>query len=247
MSTLSGLRERGSPEAAGGPPEVMPSGAAASRVFVMPPRLRKLMLTVHITTTVGWLGAVVAFIALAIIGLNTEDDATLRAVFLVMEPLAWYVLVPLAFASLLTGIVQAVGTQWGLVRHYWIFFKLVITAAATAILVRFADMTGSRLTEAASSDGFAFSMLPTSSPLQHAMLALGALLVATGLAVYKPRAVTPFGRGASLATRARWMAVIGAVVAMVMVLLIILPFQAVRELMQLLSSPIDGGGGGMGH
>lgn len=206
------------------------------------------MLTVHITTTVGWLGAVVAFLALSIIGFNTQNDATLRAVYLVMEPLAWYVLVPLAFASLLTGIVQAVGTQWGLVRHYWVLYKLVITAAATVILVLFADTAGPNLTRAASSpsDSFGFSMLPTSSPLQHAMLALGALLVATGLAVYKPRALTPFGRGADLAQRARWIAVLVAIVATVIVLLRVLPFQPVRELMQILSSPINGGGGGTG-
>ncbi|MGH3928964.1 MAG: DUF2269 domain-containing protein, partial [Pseudonocardiaceae bacterium] len=84
--------------------------------MVMTPRLRKFVLTAHVTTTVGWLGAVVVFLALAVIGLTSQDAQTVRGAYLVMEPAAWFVLVPLAFASLLTGLVQALGTPWGLFR-----------------------------------------------------------------------------------------------------------------------------------
>jgi len=80
---------------------------------MLTPRLRKFALTAHVTTAVGWIGAVVVFIALAVIGLTSDDAQTVRGVYLVMEPAAWWVLVPLAFASLLTGIVQSIGTKWG--------------------------------------------------------------------------------------------------------------------------------------
>jgi len=86
--------------------------------MTMPPHLRKFALTAHVTTTVGWLGAVVVFLALAVVGLTSQDPQTVRGAYLVMEPAAWLVLVPLAFASLLTGIVQALGTTWGFFRHY---------------------------------------------------------------------------------------------------------------------------------
>lgn len=58
----------------------------------------------------------------------------MRGVYLLMEPLAWLVLVPLAFASLLTGLVQSLGSAgaWVLVRHYWVLFKLLITVVALA-------------------------------------------------------------------------------------------------------------------
>ena len=52
-----------------------------------------------------------------------------------MERAAWLVLVPLAFAALISGVVQGLGTQWGLFRHYWAVFKLVITAFITVILL----------------------------------------------------------------------------------------------------------------
>src|SRR5919107_6459579 len=99
------------------------------------PRLRRLALTVHVGSSVGWLGAVAAFLALAVVGLTSDDAETVRGAYLVMEPAAWFVLVPLAFASLVTGLVQSLGTAWGLFRHYWILFKLLITVFATTILL----------------------------------------------------------------------------------------------------------------
>src|SRR5436190_12529293 len=87
---------------------------------------RKLALTAHVTCSVGWLGAVVVFLALAVIGLASPQPQTVRGVYLVMEPAAWSVLVPLAFASLLSGLVQSLGTSWGLARHYWVLAKLLI-------------------------------------------------------------------------------------------------------------------------
>jgi ABC-type transport system involved in multi-copper enzyme maturation permease subunit len=101
----------------------------------MKPRLRKFAIASHVAVSVGWLGAVVAFLGLAVIGLTSQSPQTVRGSYLVMEPVALFVLVPLAFASLLTGIIESPGTAWGLVRHYWVVFKLLINLVATAILL----------------------------------------------------------------------------------------------------------------
>ena len=162
-------------------------------VSTMPPRVRKVALTDHVTFSVGWLGAVVAFLALAIIGLTSQEAQTVRGAYLVMEPAAWFVLVPLAFASLVTGLVQSLGTMWGLFRHYWILFKLLITVFATIVLLIY--MKTFRLMAAVAADPSAdLGMVRNASPLLHAVLALLVLLAATVLAVYKPRGVTPYGR-----------------------------------------------------
>ena len=160
--------------------------------MTMPPRLRKLALTVHITTTVGWLGAVVAFLALAVVGLSSQDAQTVRGAYLVMEPAAWSVLVPLAFASLLTGIVQSLGTAWGLFRHYWVLFKLLITVFATTVLLIFME-TFSFMAGVAADPSADLGVVRNASPGLHAALALLLLLVATVLAVYKPRGMTRYG------------------------------------------------------
>ena len=161
--------------------------------MTMPPRLRKFALTAHVTSSVGWLGAVVAFLALAVVGLISQDAQTVRGAYLVMEPAAWFVLVPLAFASLLTGIVQSLGTMWGVFRHYWVLFKLLITVFATIVLLIY--MQTFRFMAGMAADPSAdLGVVRNASPALHAALGLLVLLVATVLAVYKPRGRTRFGR-----------------------------------------------------
>ena len=93
----------------------------------MTPSLRKFALTTHLTSSVGWLGAVGGFLALAVAGLFSRDEQLVRAAYVSMELITWFVIVPLAFVSLLTGLIESLGTPWGLFRHYWILAKLVIT------------------------------------------------------------------------------------------------------------------------
>ena len=161
----------------------------------MPPRFRKLALTAHVAASVGWLGAVAAFLALAVVGLTSQDALLVRAAYLAMEPIGWYVLVPLALASLLTGLVQALGTAWGLVRHYWVLFKFLITVFATAVLLAYMQTLGylGDLAAEATLAGGDLGGLRSPSPAVHAGAALLLLLVATTLSVYKPRGRTRFG------------------------------------------------------
>lgn len=160
--------------------------------MIMPPRVRKLVLTAHVTTSVGWLGAAVAFLGLVIVGLTSPDPQTVRGVYLVMEPAAWIVLVPLAGATLLTGIVQSLGTTWGLLRHYWVIFKLLIAAFATTFLLVYME-TFSVMAAVAADPQADLSLVRNSSPAFHATLALLLLLAAVVLALYKPRGVTRHG------------------------------------------------------
>ena len=91
------------------------------------PGLRKPLLTTHIATSVGWLGAVVAYLALDIVATGGRDPAIVRAAFFGMEVIIVYVIVPLAFASVLIAIVNSVSAPWGLFQHYWVVVKLALT------------------------------------------------------------------------------------------------------------------------
>jgi hypothetical protein len=158
----------------------------------MRPRVRKFALAAHVASSVGWLGAVAAFLALAVVGLTSQNAETVRGAYLVMEPTAWFVLVPLAFASLVTGLVQSLGTSWGLFRHYWVLAKLLINMFATITLLIYTE-TFRVMATVAADPAADVSVVRNASPLVHAALALLLLLVATVLAVYKPRGVTPYG------------------------------------------------------
>jgi hypothetical protein len=159
----------------------------------MPPALRKLALTAHVAASVGWLGAVAAFLAVAVVGVTSEDAQTVRGAYLVMEPAAKIVLVPLALASLLTGLLQGLGTPWGVVRHYWVLFKLAINVFATVVLLLYLE-TFRSMADAAADPRTDLETVRTVSPALHAGVALVLLLIATVLSIYKPRGVTRFGR-----------------------------------------------------
>ena len=162
--------------------------------MVLTPSLRKFMLTLHIIFAVGWLGAVAGFLVLAIVGLTSHDEQMVRSVYLSMGLLTRFVIVPLSFAPLFTGPILSLGTPWGLVRHYWILAKLLLTVVSTVIMqlhVQPINLLASAAAKAAS--------LPVNlHDMQVQMviasaLALAVLIVETALAVYKPRGMTPYG------------------------------------------------------
>src|ERR671919_2120045 len=164
------------------------------------PALRRFTFTTHVTSSVGWVGAVLAFLALAVIGLSSEDEVTVRGAYLVMAPAAWFVLVPLAHASLLSGVALSLGTAWGLFRHYWVVLKLLITVFATVILLvymgTFREMAG-----VAADPVVELGLVRNPSPMLHAILALVLLISATVLAIYKPFGMTPYGTGQQIRAR----------------------------------------------
>jgi len=174
----------------------------------MTPRLRKLALTAHLTSSVGWLGADVGFLALAIAGLVSQDAWMVRAAYLAMELIGLFIIIPLSFAALLTGLVLALGTPWGLFRHYWILVKFLLTTGATIVLVLHTNAmqeAASRVSVAAETLSSLKIHLSASGAGGHlgdvqiqlvvaAGAALLVLLTTTTLGVYKPRGMTPYGR-----------------------------------------------------
>jgi len=158
-------------------------------------RLRKLLLTIHVVSSVGWLGAVAAFLALAIAGLVSANAQSVRAAYLAMDLVGWYVIVPSSLASVASGVIQGLGTPWGLFRHYWVLIKLVMAILATAVLLIHMQPIGR--VAAAAADG------PLPSEHLHGMrvqilidaaAALIVLVVATVLSIYKPKGLTRYGR-----------------------------------------------------
>ncbi|MCA1677979.1 MAG: DUF2269 domain-containing protein [Actinobacteria bacterium] len=162
----------------------------------MSPRVRKVALTTHVVTSVGWLGAVAASLALAIATLTSDDPQTVRGAHIALELMAWSMLVPLSVASLLSGIVQSLGTKWGLLRHYWVVIKLLITLFATGVLLLYTRTLGdvANVAKATAPSGAELDpLLRSPSPVLHASVALLLLLGATMLAVFKPAGLTRYG------------------------------------------------------
>ena len=156
--------------------------------------LRKFVRTAHVIFTVGWLGSVAAFLVLALVGLNSQDSQMIRAAYLALDPITRFVIVPLSFLPLLlTGPLLSLGTPWGLFRHYWILVKLVINILSTLILVvhlrpiNYLARVAAERTLSSADHGVQVQLVVASGA------GLVALLIATALAVYKPRGMTVYG------------------------------------------------------
>lgn len=153
------------------------------------PSLRRLILTTHITTSVGWLGAVIAYLALDIVATAGQDVSSVRAAFFGMEVVIVYVIVPLALVSVLIGIVNALSAPWGLFQHYWVVVKLVLTLFAMTILLL--EVQNVRYMAEVAATGADPRDLPGSLP--HSIGGLIVLLVTTILSVFKPQGMTRYG------------------------------------------------------
>jgi hypothetical protein len=168
---------------------------------ILAPRIRKIALASHVAISVGWLGAVAAFLAIAVVGLASNEGERVRAACLAMQWTGTIVILPLAVLSLVGGVVQSLGTTWGLMRHWWVALKLGLTLLATVVLF----VHTQAIDEAAD---LAFQGDVCSGDLRALLLqlvidsgaALLVLLVTTALGVLKPRGLTPFGRASRTAS-----------------------------------------------
>jgi uncharacterized membrane protein len=147
------------------------------------------VLAVHVTTAVGWLGAVLAYLALDVTAAVSRDPMTVRGCYIAMEVVVGGAVVPLALTTVGVGIVNALGTSWGLFRHYWVVVKLVLTVAATLVLLQ--EVTTVRVLAdlaVASPDPAALS-----NTLVHSGGGLLVLLTTVVLSVFKPKGLTRYG------------------------------------------------------
>ena len=159
--------------------------------MTMPPGIRKFALTVHVITSVGWIGAVVAYLALGVSAVTSQDAQTVRAAWIAMELTGWFVIVPLALGALLTGLVMSLGTPWGLFQHYWVLITLVLTILSTVVLLLHMPTVSALADVAQAADSASLAGL--GGDLFHPGAGLLVLLVIMGLNVYKPRGMTPYG------------------------------------------------------
>lgn len=154
--------------------------------------VRKAMLSLHLTASVGWVGGVVGYLALSTAATTSTDAATIRGAWIAMEIVGWYALVPLAVTSFLTGMLMAIGTSWGLLRHYWVIISLVLTLIAVVVLVVHMPEVSAIVDVARFSPDDQLASL--GGDTAHAAIGLGILLVVQVLNIYKPRGVTRYGQ-----------------------------------------------------
>jgi hypothetical protein len=160
---------------------------------ILSPGLRKLALAIHVALSVGWVGALAAYIALDLAASTGDDAQTLRTAYLGMELIVGNVIVPLALASLVTGLVMSLGTRWGLFRHYWVLISFLLTIFATVVLLSETRTISSFAEVAADPRTSGDELRALGGTLLHSVGGTVVLLVILVLNMYKPQGMTRYG------------------------------------------------------
>ena len=153
--------------------------------------LRRLTLTVHLACSVGWIGAVFAYLALSIAAAWTQDDQVVLAAWIGMELTGWFVILPLAVGTLLTGVIISFAGSWGLFRHYWVLISLGLTILSTLVLLFHLPTVSSQAEMARASEAADLSGM--GGDLLHPTVGLVVLFAIMALNIYKPRGMTAYG------------------------------------------------------
>lgn len=199
--------------------------------MILSPFFRKLALTLHVISTMIWLGSAAAYIPIAIYVLTNQDVELVQSAIQIMSWIVNFIIVPTAFASLLTGVALSLGTRWGLFRHYWIIFKLLLTVIAVFFLIGYTRGLSEMASIASNVD---LSVLQDREHIAHTIGGLVVLIVATVLSVYKPKGMTRYGWRKQLDTKndstpystPRWIKRIGfAAIVLLLVIVVLIFFQ----------------------
>jgi hypothetical protein len=154
----------------------------------MAPRIRKAALAMHICTSVGWIGAAFAYLALAVAAQVSQQASTVYSAWMGMELIGWAVIVPLGCLAFLTGLLMSLGTSWGLVQHYWVLIALVLTTLALGVLLlHMPRVSQTAELVRAMSEAEAVTM---GGDIVHPAVGIGLLIVVAVLNIYKPRGQT---------------------------------------------------------
>ena len=148
---------------------------------------RRAVLTVHLVAAGAWIGIDVVLGVLVFTAMGTNSTRTEALCYQALELFAVWPLLTAGMVSLLSGIVLGLGTNYGLVKYWWVAVKLALNIVLTTLVLfalrlgiydatRYGDALAAGQPTDASVDSLAFP--PIVSGL--------ALLAATILAVYKP-------------------------------------------------------------
>lgn len=95
-------------------------------------RSRQLLVFVHVVVSVGWMGAGAANVVVAATATSTASAWTRAVSYQLIERIDTYLIIPLAFATLISGLIVSWATPWGLTRYWWVLAKLLLTVAIIA-------------------------------------------------------------------------------------------------------------------
>jgi|Tabmets5t2r1_1033131.scaffolds.fasta_scaffold13168_1 Predicted integral membrane protein (DUF2269) len=176
---------------------VSPTRPTTRRPWRLSASARKLTLTIHIISAIGWIGVDFVLFVFAFTGLTSDDPSTIAICYQAIEMFAVVLLVPLGLLSLATGLLLGWGSKYGILRYHWVLWKLILNLVLTTLVV---VLLRPGVNEAADLVTESPGTIPDQLEQARANLifpptvSITVLTFATVLAVYKPWGRTGYGR-----------------------------------------------------
>lgn len=153
-------------------------------------KARQILVFLHVAVSVGWMGAGAANVVLAMTAGYTSTVEIRRVCYLMIDQIDLFLVIPLAFAALATGVVLSLLTPWGLTRYWWVLVKLVLTVA---VIVYSTFGVGVWVIESIEATAAGARESAVAGPLAYgAALNIVAFLLMTWVSVAKPWGTTPW-------------------------------------------------------
>ncbi len=141
----------------------------------------------------GWFGMALAMSGLSVVGV-LNDGALAQSAWALMHLFDLALVIPLVLASIATGLVLSLWTPWGLVQHWWVLAKFVISVSIVAVAASWESFIVRALAEEP-------PVLSAAQRHEHALQLMVCMLsfsvslaLATWLSTWKPNALTPWRR-----------------------------------------------------
>jgi hypothetical protein len=167
-------------------------------------RTRQVLVFLHVVVSLGWMGAGLANVVLAMTAGYTSDADVRRVCYQMISVVDTYLVIPGAFAAFVSGVVLSLVTPWGLARYWWVLSKLVLTVV---VIVYSTVGIGVWVETSIAATNLTDVESPVAGPLAYGTLPnIVAFLFMTWVSVAKPWGTTPWAKK----RRPRRAAVVGA-------------------------------------
>lgn len=174
------------------------STSSRRRKWQLSPWWRKGALVLHAVCGIGWMGADIALFLLLLNARTTTNATEAISGYTAVSLIVPIAVPPLCLGILLTGLLLGWGTSWGLLRHWWVFVKLLLSVTMTilvfvGLLPAIHSIPG--IAQLATADAVRQRLgALTAQLLFPPAVSFGMLATATILSIFKPRGLTPWSR-----------------------------------------------------
>lgn len=163
------------------------------------PRTRKALVATHVVFSGSWLGVGAVMITLTILAATADDVGASHYSYRLLELFDQTILPWSSFGAILSGIAVSLTTKWGIVKHYWVFTKLVLAivvlTCAFSFLHAWVVTAATESRQLAGSGGDVAELGAVRTLLIGGFaFAVSNVLAATVISVYKPWGMTQRGR-----------------------------------------------------